>query len=94
VVVLHTGSLEASGGWWLKVPDVEYLDATGQWCAATAQRHLPAVAEGAEPYDKPHFVEYVFAFDRVKTRGLRLRGTARNFTSITELSVFSPIPNR
>lgn len=98
----HSGALEESGGWFTTL-DVEYRDQTGAWKSVEGLITTPALAEGDAPYNKPHFVEYLLAFEPVETTAVRIIGQAGTashwynepafFTSITELTVHGALPN-
>ena len=95
------GSMEENGGWFTTL-NVEYMDRDGVWQPVKKFTSTPELIKGDEPYNKPHFVEYLLTFEPVKTRGIRIVGDAGGsdhwyskktwFTSITELCVYEPIP--
>ncbi len=98
---LHLGSMEEQGGWFTSL-DVEFRDAGGDWKSVDDLVVSPGLVSGAEPFNKPHFVEYLLAFKPVRTKAIRVVGEAgsarhwRNqptpFTSITELSAHGALP--
>ena len=100
LVSLSIGSMEENGGWFTSI-GLECLSKDGTWQPARNLVVTPSLVEGAKPFNKPHFVEYLFSFDPVKTRGIRIIGDAGGakhwfskpafFTSITELAVYEPI---
>ena len=97
----HGGSVEENGGWFTSLR-VEYRDAQGAWKPVEGLLISPPLAPGDEPFNKPHFVEYLLAFREVKTTAIRMIGQAGGtrhwrsklnyFTSITELSVHGTLP--
>ncbi|MFC1619444.1 ADP-ribosylglycohydrolase family protein [Candidatus Neomarinimicrobiota bacterium] len=99
---LHTGSVEENGGWFTSL-NVEYLDRSGDWQSVEDLVISSALIPGEERFNKPHFVEYLLAFNPVETSGIRIIGNAggvehwystfTRFTSITELSVHGPLPD-
>ncbi len=102
LIGFHTGAMEESGGWFTSL-GVEYRDQSGGWKSVENLIVTPALAPGAEPYNKPHFVEYLLAFEPVETTAIRIKGTAGGvghwyndrtyFTSISELTAHGPLPN-
>lgn len=103
LVALHTGSVEENGGWFTSL-DVEYRDDKGDWHSVEDLVTNPPLPHGTERFNKPHFVEYLLAFKPISTGAIRIIGAAggvehwsselTHFTSITELSVYGPLPNR
>jgi hypothetical protein len=101
LVSFSIGSMEENSGWFTTLR-VEYLDNNGAWQPVKKVATTPELVSGDEPYNKPHFVEYLLAFEPVKTRGIRIIGDAGAsdhwyskktwFTSITELGVYEPVP--
>jgi hypothetical protein len=97
----HGGSVEENGGWFTSLR-VEYRDAQGEWKPVEGLLISPSLAPGDEPFNKPHFVEYLLAFREVTTTAVRMIGQAGGarhwrsklnyFTSITELSVHGALP--
>jgi hypothetical protein len=97
----HGGSVEENGGWFTSLR-VEYRDAQGEWRPVQGLLISPPLAPGNEPYNKPHFVEYLLAFPAVETKAIRMIGQAGGarhwhskltyFTSISELSVHGALP--
>lgn len=95
-----TGSMEENSGWFTTL-DVQYLDNNNTWKSVEKLLVTPELIKGNQPYNKPHFVEYLLMFEPVKTHGIRLIGDAGAddhwyskktwFTSITELGVYEPI---
>lgn len=95
------GSMEENGGWFTNL-NVEFLDADGSWRPVQKLSITPDMPDGDQPYNKPHFVEYLLSFEPVSTKGIRIIGDAGAadhwyskkswFTSITELSVYKPVP--
>lgn len=104
LVALHTGTVEENGGWF-KTLHAEYRNEKGQWQKVDnlilAPGLPPELPEGVNPYNKPHFVEYLLAFNPVQTKAIRIIGEAGSakhwkskkipFTSITELTVHGPL---
>ncbi len=101
LVDFFTGSMEEFGGWFASL-DVEYKDDSGRWIPVHDLIISPALVTGSEPYNKPHFVEYLLAFKLVTTTAIRIIGNAGSaphwsgkqaaFTSITELAVYPGLP--
>lgn len=97
----HGGPVEENGGWFTSLR-VEYRDAQGEWKPVQGLLISPPLAPGNEPYNKPHFVEYLLAFPAIETKAIRMIGQAGGtthwhskltyFTSISELSVHGPLP--
>jgi len=97
----HTGSVEENGGWFTSLA-VEYRDEKGEWKPVQKLVISPPLPPGKERFNKPHFVEYLLAFQPVYTTAIRMIGDAGGvehwsrkrtyFTSITELSVHRPLP--
>lgn len=97
----HTGSMEENGGWFTSL-NVEYKDDAGSWKSVEGLVVTPPLAKGDEPFNKPHFVEYLLAFEPVRTKAIRMTGGAGGakhwkseftcFTSISELGVYGPLP--
>jgi ADP-ribosylglycohydrolase len=102
LVDLHTGSVEENGGWFTSL-NVEYQDEKGKWRPVKDLSVKPPLMPGKERFNKPHFVEYMLAFQPVKTKAIRVIGDAgavkhwtgifTYFTSLTELSVHEPLPS-
>lgn len=101
LLAYHSGSVEESGGWFTSL-NVQYRDSDGNWEEVEGLLTSPPLAEGALPFNKPHFVEYLLAFRPVNTTAVRIigdaggtqhwRGNQTYFTSISELSVHGPLP--
>lgn len=101
LLAYHTGSAEENGGWFNSL-SVEYRDENGHWQAVHNLRISPPLMPGKGRFNKPHFVEYLLAFEPVQTVAIRIIGAAggvqhwysklTHFTSITELSVHGPLP--
>ncbi len=96
----HGGSVEESGGWFTSLR-VEFRNAQGEWAPAEGLLISPPLAPGEQPFNKPHFIEYLLAFRPVETTAIRIIGrpgggrqrqTELYFTSITELTVHGPLP--
>jgi hypothetical protein len=97
----HSGSVEEVGGWFTSL-DVQYRDAAGSWAPVRGLTVEPPLTTGPLPFDKPHFVERLLAFEPVTTTAIRMigdAGTAEHwrdpptfFTSIAELGVYGPVP--
>jgi hypothetical protein len=97
----HSGSVEEVGGWFTSL-DVQYRDAAGSWASVRGLTVEPPLTTGPLPFDKPHFVERLLAFEPVTTTAIRMigdAGTAEHwrdpptfFTSIAELRVYAPVP--
>jgi len=101
LVAYHTGSVEENGGWFTSL-SVEYRDEKGEWKPVQELVISPPLPPGRERFNKPHFVEYLLAFQPVHTTAIHMIGDAGGvehwsrkrtyFTSITELSVHGPLP--
>ena len=110
----HNGSVEEMGGWFNSL-NVEYRDEQGKWqpvkglvISPPLPKLLSPEKEPKNKFNKPNFVEYLLAFEPVKTTAIRMIGeTAEvdhwtihwpdrvyvsHFTSITELSAHGPLP--
>lgn len=102
MVRYSTGAVEENGGWF-ETLKVEFLDRHGAWKEVRDLRLVPDLMGGNQPFNKPHFVEYLLVFDPVDSKGIRIIGNAGMadhwyskktwFTSITELSVYAPVPD-
>lgn len=96
----HTGCLEEFGGWFSSVA-IQYRGEDGRWYDVGKFSSTPALPETDVVFFQPHFVEYVFEFEPVKTTAVRLlldckvqehwnkptKGCS-SFISITELGVY------
>lgn len=96
LVALTTGFIEESSGWFTDL-GVEFRDETGTWKPVRGLRSVPPFPMGNEPATKAHFAEYLLLFDPVETRAIRVAGNAGaargpRFTSVSELSVYAPLP--
>lgn len=103
LIGFQTGSMEEFGGWFMTL-SVEYQDDNMNWKPVEGLQLMPALANGDNTNIKPDFVEYLLAFKQVSTRAIRIIGEAGGgyhwfsgdktprFTSITELSVYEPMP--
>ncbi len=103
LIAYHTGTVEENGGWF-KTLKAEYRDGAGNWREVEdfvlSPKLPPELPEGVNPYNKPHFVEYLLAFKPVRTKAVRIVGEAGSashwkskkipFTSISELTVHGP----
>lgn len=100
MLALHTGCLEEFGGWWSSL-NIQYLDKQGRWQPVPRYEVTPALPETDIVFFQPHFVEYVFEFAPVTTKGIRILLDTKvqshwhkytrqvsAFTSITELGVY------
>lgn len=98
----HVGALEETGGWFTDGVTAEYLDDRNNWKAVANLVIVPEMPRGDAPFNKAHFVEYLLAFEPVRTRGIRISGNAGSarrrgkprsyFTSISELTVHGALP--
>ena len=105
LIAFSTGTMEENGGWFEDLA-VEYRDDENQWRRieeVIIEPTLPArLSPDVSAYNKPHFVEYLLAFQPVRTRAIRIIGKAghaehwyspeTHFTSIAELSVYGALP--
>ncbi len=104
LIGFNTGSVEENGGWF-EALGVEYRDRKGEWRPVSGLFVSPELPEtlppDIDPYNRPHFVEYLVAFSTIKSNAIRIVGPAghaehwqsptTHFTSITELSVHGPL---
>ena len=103
LIGFHTGSMEEFGGWF-RTLSVEYQDENLNWKQVEGLKLIPALVNKDNTDIKPDFVEYLLAFNPVTTKAIRIIGNAGGgdhwfsknktpyFTSITELSVYEPLP--
>lgn len=68
----HYGCLEEFGGWYSNMR-IEVLDDKGEWVTVPSTIS-PALPESDAVFIQPHFGEYLFTFDPVKTKGVRVIG--------------------
>lgn len=100
MVALHTGCLEEFGGWFSSM-NIQYMGKDGRWYDVGQFTSTPALPENDIVFFQPHFVEYIFEFQPVKTNAIRIIGDTKiqehwnkatkntsSFFSITELSVY------
>ncbi len=97
LISFHIGAMEEMGGWFTSL-GVEYKNDNGEWTKIERLQMTPPLIEGAAPYNKPHFAEYLISFEPILTNAIRIIGEAGgashwkdksiHFTSITELSVY------
>src|SRR5690606_36822240 len=71
LIGFHTGSMEENGGWFTSL-NVEYRDASGDWQRVEDLTITPGLIPGNRPYTKPHFMEYLLAFEPVTTTAVRI----------------------
>ncbi len=98
-IAITTGLLEDTTGWFTHLA-VEYQDDSGVWRPVSGAVSTPPFPSGDVQSDKAHFAEYLFRFQPVTTRGIRIGGPAgmvkspkeARFTSLSELSVYGSIP--
>jgi hypothetical protein len=96
---LGVGVMGERAGWFENLR-VEFRNDDGRWEEVLGPAVMPPLPGGRRPYDKPHFSEYVIAFEPVTTTAIRVTGNAprpgrdegRTFTSVTEVSVYPPVP--
>lgn len=99
-LALHIGSMEEFGGWWSSF-NIQYQDKKGKWVPVPTFKSTPELPKTDIVFFQPHFVEYVFEFEPVKTKAIRIIGDTKvqehwhkytkgvsAFSSITELSVY------
>ena len=103
LIGFQTGTVEEFGGWF-RTLSVEYQDDNLNWKPVEGLKLIPALVNNDNTNIKPDFVEYLLAFKQVNTKAIRIIGEAGggthwfsgdktpHFTSITELSVYEPIP--
>lgn len=98
LISFHIGAMEEMGGWFNSL-SVEYKNDNGVWTNIEDIQMTPPLISGTEPYNKPHFIEYLISFKPVLANAIRIIGDAggasqyntdrsMHFTSITELSVY------
>jgi hypothetical protein len=95
---LGVGVMGERAGWFENLR-VEFRNERGDWEDVLGTTMAPPLPGGRRPFDKPHFSEYVIAFEPVTTTAIRIAGdaprprreTQRTFTSVTELSVYAPV---
>ena len=100
MIAFHTGCLEEFGGW-LSSLNIQYQNENGKWMPIPKFVSTPTLPANDIIFFQPPFVEYVFEFEPVKTKGVRIIGDTKvqdhwnkytknvsSFTSITELSVY------
>ncbi|HQB27445.1 hypothetical protein SDC9_42296 [bioreactor metagenome] len=100
MIALHLGCMEEFGGWWSSF-NIQYQDEKGKWVPVPSFKSYPRLPETDIVFFQPHFVEFVFEFEPVKTKAIRIIGDTKvqqhwhkytknvsAFTSITELSVY------
>ncbi|MGE5644640.1 MAG: ADP-ribosylglycohydrolase family protein [Acidobacteriota bacterium] len=97
-LAVTVGFLEETSGWFGHVA-VEYRDPRGTWLPVGKLHSQPAFPETDGYFDKAHFAEYLFSFEPVTTRAIRVGGPAAQasnkpggFTSLSELSVYRASP--
>lgn len=102
MVAFHAGCMEEFGGWYeAGTLKIQYLDEKGKWKDIPHFTSTPSLPETDIVFFQPHFAEYIFEFEPVKTKGIRIIGDdkvqdhwnkyTKNvscFISITELSVY------
>ncbi len=99
MVSFHFGCLEEFGGWYSDMW-VEYLNENGEWVKLIS-KVTPKRPETDVVFIQPHFVEYLFQFAPVTTKGIRVKGNDKvevhwdkytknvsSFISVTEVSVY------
>ena len=99
LVSFHYGCLEEFGGWYSDMW-VEYLNPFGDWQKAPSVVH-PALPESDEVFIQPHFAEFLFFINPVRTRGIRVVGNDKvqdhwnkytkdvsSFISVSEIQVY------
>jgi len=98
---LTVGPVEINGGWFASL-NVQYLDENNFWRNVEETTINPELPHPRDLYQQPHLVEYFISFKPVETKAIRIIGDATSFinhwenisvspfTSITELSVYSP----
>ena len=100
MIAMHLGCMEEFGGWWSSF-NIQYQDEKGKWIPVLSYISSPELPETDIVFFQPHFVEFVFEFEPVKTKAIRVIGDTKvqqhwhkytknvsAFTSITELSVY------
>ncbi len=100
MIALHTGCLEEFGGWFSSL-NIQYQGEDGRWYDVGKFRSTPELPETDIVFFQPHFVEYLFEFEPVQTKAVRLLMDCKvqehwnkptkgcsSFISITELSVY------
>jgi hypothetical protein len=100
MVAFHYGCMEEFGGW-LSSINIQYLNEKGKWADVGAFTSTPEFPQTDTVFYQPPFVEFVFEFAPVKTKGIRVIGNPKvldhwhkytknvsAFTSVTEVSVY------
>jgi len=100
MVELNMGCLEEFGGWFTSL-NIQYLGDDNHWYDVGKFTSIPTLPKTDIVFYQPHFAQYLFEFDPVQTRGIRIlfddkvqnhwhkyTKNVSSFISITELSVY------
>ena len=95
----HYGCLEEFGGWYSDMR-IEILDSNGEWKDIPFSV-TPDLPESDSVFIQPHFAEYLFSFEPVSSKGVRVIGNdcavvhwhkytknVSSFISVTEVQVY------
>ena len=88
-LVLTEGKHFGDGGWWEVGPVVE-VDVEGSWMGVQGLRVSPNFPADSDHSSDTSFESFVFTFDAVTTRGIRLSGSVGgddHFMSVAEIRV-------
>lgn len=78
----HYGCLEEYGGWYSNM-HIEYLDEKGDWVVLPSAV-TPALPENDRVFIQPHFAEFLFEFEPVVTKAIRIIGDNCRFIHYNE----------
>ena len=97
---LNMGCMEEFGGWFTSL-NIQYLGDDNHWYDVGKFTSTPALPKTDNVYYQPHFAQYIFEFQPVKTKGIRIlfddkveihwtkyTGNVSSFISITELGAY------
>lgn len=100
MLTLNTGCLEEFGGWFTSL-NIQYLGEDGHWYDVGKFKSMPELPKTDIVFFQPQFVQYVFEFPVVKTKGIRIlmddkiqdhwnkyTKDVSSFISITELGAY------
>ena len=100
-LVFRTGTMEENGAWFTSLR-AEYLNEAGEWTGVEDLEIHPVFDTTNLELNKAHYTQYRLGFEPVRTRGIRIIGSAGggshwhepsngiHYTSITELAVYPP----
>ncbi|MCI1779435.1 MAG: ADP-ribosylglycohydrolase family protein [Bacteroidales bacterium] len=100
MLCLNMGCLEEFGGWFTSL-NIQYLGDDGYWHDVGSFESIPALPKTSIIFYQPQFAQYVFEFNPVKTKAIRIlfddkvqshwhkyTGHVSSFISITELGAY------